>query len=210
VPLRELDEQIGIARDQPGLADDANAKPDVRAKYLEECARQSDAPFRGLIRIGRRPDHDELAVQSGAWQHGGEELRGALFHNDAPLKRDGRREGTDFIEGGRTALCLERPLDGPAMGVARVTVRAAELATDVRVDRPIAHPRDCRRVQDSTRRHCQVSRDHAVGSAIGPRGQFFPGRIPGGGDIIHICPYRRYPEYNGLTTPFSAGNFQRS
>ena len=91
----------------------------------------------------------ELAPQDGP---------GLALHEDAPLERQpGRQLGELLVRSvGRGGGCAEALRD-VAVGVAGVAVRAPEGAADVRIDRPEAHARGRRTVQQAPRIGAEVA-----------------------------------------------------
>jgi hypothetical protein len=114
-----------------------------------------------LVRIRRRRDHYGVALQR-RMAGGTTELashEGARFPLDeyASLEREPRRHGRYIGRGAIVGILRSGdPLGGVSVRVARVAVRTAEGAADVRIDRPEAHARRCRPV------HYRAYRDGVI------------------------------------------------
>ena len=94
--------------------------------------------------IGLALEQREMLVAAVA-ERAREDLAGVALDEDVSLEGEPRRDALDFGGGAvDEAVGGGCALHDVAMRVARVAVRASEGAADVRVDRPVAHPRDAR------------------------------------------------------------------
>src|SRR5258705_5026106 len=137
-------EHIGVARDERTLGDDAEVQALAARQPLEDSAREPEAPLGRLVWIrggtddnwggltDRGTDRPKVATQVVF-----ECDQQPLLHEHPLLERLPPVRAAELVEFGvRQPTRVVRALDGVAVRVARVAVRAAEFAPDVGVERP--------------------------------------------------------------------------
>ncbi len=146
VAPREAREQVEVADDERRLGDHPELERGAGEQRLEQAPGHAEAELGRLVRVGGGADHDGAAAEPRGAKRPGQRAGRVELHQDAVL------EVAVGVGVRRQHAGRRRPLDGPAMGVARVAVAAAELAADVGVHRPEAHPGAGRRVEHRAHR----------------------------------------------------------
>src|SRR2546425_4549422 len=142
--LLELPQHVYVPRDQRTLGDDADVETFAPRQPLEHLPREPEASFRRLVGIGGGADDNRggRAVRRTGRPHVPSQIRlqrsqQPLLHEDPPLERPPAMGATKVVELGLAELAgVPRPLDRVPMRVARVAIRAPELAADVGIERP--------------------------------------------------------------------------
>src|SRR5882724_1125605 len=130
VTLGQLAQHDEIAGDQRRLGDEAEGEPAIGQQRLEHSTGEPELSLGGLIRIGGGPDDERRACQPGGLESSREHVGDIGLHDDSALERFPGRQGLNFTA---------HALDQIAVGVAGIAVGAAELAADVRIERPERH-----------------------------------------------------------------------
>src|SRR5712664_598105 len=147
VALLQPDQQVAVARDERTLGDDAERQSFAARQALQHRPRDAETALGRLIRIGRRPDDDAFADRY-ALEVELERTDYVFLDEDPLLERFPTVRSAIIRELGVGQLAgVMRALDDVAMCVARVAVAATELTADVRIERPVIHPRYGRRIE---------------------------------------------------------------
>src|SRR2546428_1669325 len=154
VALLQPDQQVAVARDERTLGDDTERQSFAARQALQHRPCDAETALGGLIRVGRRPDDDAFADRY-APEIDLERPDHVLLDEDALLERLPTVGPAVVRELGVGQLAgVMRALDDVAMRVARVAIAATELTSDVRIQRPVIHPRCGGRVEHPLWRQC--------------------------------------------------------
>src|SRR5438874_12713529 len=139
-PLRDPPQHVDIAGHEGALGDDPDVQSLAPRQPLEHPTRHAEAPLARLIRIGRGADDNRIGRADRRTGGPKEPLQIALERaQQILLDEDVPLEIAELGAGDTARVVLPTSLE--VMRVARVTVRAAELAADERVERPEIHAR---------------------------------------------------------------------
>ena len=118
VPGGQRRQQVKIAQNQRALGGDGKIQPLEFAEHPEHAARDLELLFRRLVRVGGRAERDGQAAVAGPAEFGAEQRRRAQLGENLALKFAAVVQLHELV------------------GVARVTILAAEFAAAIGIERP--------------------------------------------------------------------------